>query len=222
MKIIETLDNKLVNTKSISNYLINIYQNKITNDATFNMIKKYFDSIYTKVYNDYWDLDRYENSDYNTTNESIIQILKLNVIGIIKNELINTLINYIYMNDILEISDDKKEDLKKKIKEDNNLKKSIEIYLYQCLINKLGLFNPEKTNTQINIDEQKTLILNTLQKKLSMQFDETTQTEIKKIIEFNKFICENIGLNCYEEITKILNDGKKISIYYNIYDAITK
>jgi len=215
--IIKILNNKCLNYNCISNYLIKIYCNDITQETNFKLINKYFKYIFNKVFNDYWDLDRYENSDYNVTNKSIIQILKINVIGIIKNEFLNTLANYIiqlnkYLKNTKQIIND--------IKNNKDLIKSIKIYLYECLIRKIKLNNPDKSSIEINIDKQKIIILNTLKKILKTDFNETEQNEIKKIIEFNKFVCENIGLNCYEEIIKILYDGKKISLYYEIYDII--
>ena len=217
LDIIKILNDKCEKNTLISNHLIKIYCSNINEKKHFDLIKKYFKLIYTKVFNDYWDLDRYENSDYNITNKSIIQILKINVIEIIKNELINTLTNY-----IIQLNKNKLNinNIIKGIKINNDFKKSIKIYLYESMILKLGLNNPDKTNLQINIDEQKIRIINVLEKILEYKFDETEQNELKKIIEFNKFICENLSLNCYEEIIKILYDGKKISIYYEIYDII--
>ena len=87
---------------------------------------------------------------------------------------------------------------------------------------KLGLDNPDKPNQQITIDEQKSIIINILNKILGSQLDNTSKEEINKIIEFNKFVCENIGLNSYDEITKILYDGKKLALYYEIYEELDK
>ena len=236
LDIIKILDNKLelksdsetkekekTKTKTlISNHLIKIYcmgvnvNVNIDTDENFKLIKTYFEIIYTKVFNDYSDLDRYENSEYNITNKAIIQIIKINVIKVIQCELINTMIKY-----VVQLSQTDGESIIKIIKENKKLITSIEIYLYQSMVNKLGLNNPNKTNLSIiNLDEQKILIINTLEKIFKINFDEIQQNELKKIIEFNKFICENISLYCYEEIIKILYDGKKISMYYEIFSLI--
>ena len=217
--VIGILNDKCEKSNSISNHLIKIYCCDINNKENNKLIKKYFKLIFEKMFNDYWDLDRYENSDYNIINKSIIEILKINVVGIIKNELINTLINYVIQ---LNKNKNKSENNKiiNNIKNNNDLTESIKIYLYESLIKKLKLNNPDKSGLEINIDEQKIKIISTLKKILTLQFDETEENEIKKIIEFNKFVCENISLNCYEEIIKILYDGKKISMYYEIYDII--
>jgi hypothetical protein len=228
LSIIKILNDKCEkNNNSISNHLIKIYCLDMDNKESFDLIKKYFSSIYTKVFNDYWDLDRYENSEYNITNKSIIQILKINIIGIIKNEFVNTLANYIIQlntnaNANTNANTNDTNEIIKHIKTNNDLKKSIQIYLYECMVSKLKLNNPDRNNLEINIDEQKLTIIRILEKILGSVFDETEQIELKKIIEFNKFICENICLNCYEEIIKILQDGKKISIYYELYDLISK
>jgi hypothetical protein len=219
LKIIKILDDKCVDKSLISNHLIKIYNSDISDEKNRECLGKYFKLIYTPVFNDYWDLDRYEDSEYNTTNYSILQILKINVIGIIKNELINTLINF-----IIQLNKEKSviNDIIQNIKGDKGFKKSIQSYLYLSLTNKLRLNNPDKGNIQINMDELKSNIIETLGKNIGIQFDKTVREKILKIIEFNKFVCENIGFNCYEEITKILYDGKKISIYYEIYNLIYK
>ena len=216
--IIGILNDKCEKSKSISNHLIKIYCCDINNKESNELIKKYFKLIFEKMFNDYWDLDRYENSDYNIINKSIIEILKINVVGIIKNELINTLINY-----VIQVNKNKSKNneiIIKTIKSNKDLTNSIKTYLYESLIKKLKLNNPDKSSLEINIDEQKIKIISTLKKILILQFDETEENEIKKIIEFNKFVCENISLNCYEEIIKILYDGKKISMFYEIYNLI--
>jgi hypothetical protein len=206
--ILKILNNKCEKSELISNFLINIYNN--TKDENFDLIEKYYKLIYDKIFANYWDLDRYDDSDYNIINKSIIKILKINVIGIIKNELINTLINY-----IIEIFNyTKLDELKELIKNSDELNKSIEKYLYICLIEKLELKNPEKI--YFSIDNLKNNILGILETIINNKLDENEKSLIFKIIEFNKFLCENIGLNCYDEIKKILYDGKKISMYYKI------
>jgi len=213
--LIKILDTKCEKSSSINNHLIKIYSQDIKEN--YETVKKYFKLIFTKTFNDYWDLDRYDDSNYNITNKSIIKILKINVIGIIQNEFVNTLTNY-----IIQLNKNIKDTIGiiTSIKTNVNLKKSIKIYLYESMIHKIGLNNPSRSNLQINIDNQENIIISGLEKIISYKFDETEKNEIKKIIEFNKFICENIGMNCYEEIIKILEDGKKISMYYEMYDLI--
>ena len=215
--LIKILDIECEKLPSINNHLIKIYSRDIREKENYESVKKYFKLIFTKTFNEYWDLDRYDDSNYNITNKSIIQILKINVVGIIKNEFINTLTNYIIQ---LNINIKDTNTIINNIKTNDNLKKSIKIYLNECMINKIGLKNPIKSNYQINIDNQKNIIMNVLEKILEYKFDQMEQNEIKKIIEFNRFMCENIGINCYEEIIKILEDGKKISLYYEMYDLI--
>ena len=217
LEIIRILNEKCDKNISINNHLIKIYCLEITNDEYFNLIKKYFKFIYTNTFNDYWDLDRYEDSEYNITNKSIIEIIKINVISVIRNEFVNTLTNYIVQ---LNKNNSNINDIIHNIKNNVDLKKSIETYLYQCMINKLGLNNPDKSSYELNIDDEKTTIINTMIKMLRYNFNDTEKTQIKKIIDFNRLICENVSLNSYNEIIKILNDGKKISIFYEMYDLI--
>lgn len=226
LEIIKILNYKCEKTYSISNHLLKIYSKEIFGDkdeedkySVFDLINKYFKLIFVKEYDEYMDLDKYDDSDYNTINKSIIEILKLNVVGLVRNELINTLAYYlIQLNKNISNSSN----IIKKIKTDIDLKKSLEKFLYLSLINKLGLVNPDKVNLQINIDNQKNMIINTLDKLIGIGLDQEEKNQIEKIINFNDFICKNIGFNCYEEIVKILSDGKKISIYYQIYNLINK
>ena len=217
-KIIGILDTKCETTSSISNHLIKIF-NFVINANCVELIGKYFKLIFSPTFDDYWDLDRYDDSEYNTLNNSIIQILKINVVGIIKNETINALINYIIQ---LNVNKDKTSEIIKTLKNDNNLNQSVQMYLTQSLIIKLGLLNPDKQNPQIILDEQKTIIINITNKIVRGQLDDITTKEINKILEFNKFVCENIGFNCYDEIITILYDGKKLSLYYEIYEELDK
>ena len=222
LKIIKILNGKINNKSVISNFLpnimkFNIEKNEINN---INTINKYFDKIFDNVFADYWDLDRYEDLSYNILNESIICILKVNVIGIIKNELFNTLINYIIQKNIYT------KDIKTFIESKSNSKTildsildSIKSYLYDSMITKLKQKNPDKL-TYIDLDTQKKIILGEFGSLVGNIFDADDLEELDKILEFNKFLCENISYNCYEEIIKILYDCKKISILYKIYNEL--
>ena len=87
------------------------------------------------------------------------------------------------------------------------------------MITKLGQKNPDKT-TYIDLDTQKKIILGEFGSLVGNIFDADDLEELDKILEFNKFLCENISYNCYEEIIKILYDCKKISILYKIYNEL--
>ena len=89
------------------------------------------------------------------------------------------------------------------------------------MITKLGKKNQEKT-TYLDSESQKKKIINELNNLVGSKFDSNDLVELEKIIDFNKFLCENISYNCFEEIIKILYDCKKISIYYKIYAELTK
>jgi len=66
---------------------------------------------------------------------------------------------------------------------------------------------------------QKTII-NQIFKFFKIEQDSDDIEEISKILNFNKFLSENIAWNCYEEINKILIDMKKMSIYYKIMSLL--
>ena len=94
LKIIKVLNSKIQNKNTISNFFINLLKTKPIIPEQINNFEKYFTLIFDNIFADYWDLDRYEDSDYNVLNKSIIQILRINVISIIKIETINTISNY--------------------------------------------------------------------------------------------------------------------------------
>lgn len=231
LKIIKILNDKMMtmNNKTISNFLINIINFDISNSVSsdkidkIDIINKYFDKIFDSVFADYWDLDRYEDSNYNVLNKSILGILSVNVVGIISNELLNTLINYtiqknIYSDKIKE----KFEEIKTNTNADSNtILNSIRLYLNDCMITKLGKKNPDKS-TYIDSDTQKKIIINELNNLVGFNFDSEDLVELGKIMDFNKFLCENISYNCYQEIIEILYDCKKMSIYYKIYKELNQ
>ena len=189
--------------KSISNFLIKLL-NFDTNKNP-ELIGKYFKLIFDNLFADYWDLDKYEDSYYNIINISIIEILKINVINIIEIQILNILLNYNFkqVNNIqnkYKLTYNKKNNF-------SNLSNSINKYLYLCLITKLDMKNPNKSN-YIDIDTQKKVIIEELKKILDVSTEDKTDEKIieltdedkiniDKIIEFYKFICEIIGLKCY-------------------------
>jgi hypothetical protein len=222
LKIIKILNAKIKNKNVISNFLPNIIKFQIQNNEIkkIDLINKYFDKIFDNVFADYWDLDRYEDSSYNILNESIIGILKVNVIGIISNELFNTLINYIIQKNIYTNNIKTNiENIKKKSINSNTILDSIRKYLYESMIIKLGQKNPDKS-TYIDLDTQKNIIKKEFNALIGNIFDSDDMDELDKIFEFNKSLCEGISYNCYEEMRKILFDCKKISIQYKIFNEL--
>jgi len=186
------------------------------------LIEKYFDKIFTNVFADYWDLDKYEDSDYNLLNKSIIEILKINTINIIGNELSNLLINYSSQNILVNLETGVIKDILDNYNKNTELKKSIDLYLYNSMVIKLNIKNPDK-NSYVEPEIQKKVIINELANILGeSSFDSEDNEEINKILDFSKFLCENISWNCYEEMTKILYDLKKMSMYFKILNILNK
>jgi hypothetical protein len=223
LKIIKVLNSKIQNKNTISNFFINLLKTKPIIPEQINNFEKYFTLIFDNIFADYWDLDRYEDSDYNVLNKSIIQILRINVISIIKIETINTISNYM-VQITTSLKNDKIIDIGqiiKDIKSNNSLLESVDKYLYECLINKLEIKNPDK-NTYMDLETQKKIIIDQLNLMTGINFDQDDIINLGKIIDFNKYLCENIGLNCLDEIKKILFDGKKMSIYYKINNVLNK
>ena len=232
LKIIEILNSKIKNINTISSFLIKIIKFDISNikingennlENNIKVINKYFDKIFDNMFADYWDLDKYEDSDYNILNKSILGILNINVVGIISNELFNTFINYIIQKNIyFDKIKNKFDEIKKNTNTNTHtIINSIKLYLHNSVISKLNKRNPDKT-TYTDLEIQKKIILNELNYLVGEELDSDDINELGKIIEFNKFLCENISYNCHEEIIKILYDCKKISLYYKIYNQLKK
>jgi hypothetical protein len=208
----------------ISNFILKIFETNIKNDKDNGIFEKYFQLVFDNLFADYWDLDKYEDSNYNGLNKSIVEILKINVIGVIKIELINMVANYVSQIINLYLGNSSIKDLTDKInaiKKDKKLSVSIDTYLYLCLITKLDIKNPNRTN-YLDIDTQKKVIIGQVEKIIGLGLGETDKTRIDKIIEFERFISDNIGFNCWDEIKKILLDGKKMSIYFKMYGILQK
>ena len=100
-------------------------------------------------------------------------------------------------------------------KENNDIKEFIESYLYNGIVRKLNIKNPDK-NSYIDSETGKKMIINGITNLLQIKLNYENNEQIEKILDFNEFLCENIAWNCYGEITKILYDLKKISIYFKI------
>jgi hypothetical protein len=198
-KILKIINEKISNTKSISNFLLKIIEQSGQNVQIFN---KYFEYVFTNIFDDYWDLDRYENSNYNILNMSIINILKTNIICPIHIELSNKLVNY--LGQIV------KKDSKVNLDKTSN--ESIEQFLYNGLITKLQLKNPDYSSYP-DIEMLKNNIIQNINSGTTYKLDPNQIEKIKKIIDFYKLTCDELGKVCHEEITKILYDCKKISIY---------
>lgn len=214
---------KYKNENIISNFLLCIIKNDINNTNVDLSISKYFNVIFDSIFADYWDLDKYEDSEYNVLNKSILEILNINVVGIVSNELFNSFVNFIIQKNIYT------DEIKNKIdsikntttKITNTIINSIKTFLYDCVIVKLDKKNPEKF-TYVDLETQKKNIINELNHLIGNNLDSDDMNELNKIINFNQFLCENISYNCFEEITKILYDCKKMSIYYKIHNVLNQ
>jgi hypothetical protein len=223
-RILKVLNQKPPENNLISNFILKIFETNLKNDKDIGIFENYFQLVFDNLFADYWDLDKYEDSNYNGLNKSIVEILKINVIGVIKIELINMIANYVSQIINIYLNNSSVKDLTNKIntiKQDNFLSVSIDTYLYLCLITKLDIKNPNRTNYP-DIDTQKKVIIGQVDKILGFGLNQTDKTHIDKIIEFQRYISDNIGFNCWDEIKKILLDGKKMSIYFKMYGILQK
>jgi hypothetical protein len=96
--------NKKVDTNIISISQLKLLDlNKNNVDENIVLLNDYYQLI-NNIYAEYEDLDKYENSDYNTINSSILSIIKINCISTISYELLKILVKVIiseYDNNII-------------------------------------------------------------------------------------------------------------------------
>ena len=159
-----------------------------------------FKNVIEKIFNDYNDLDKYEDTSYNETNYEMIEILKNNVI----------------------ISNDDKNNISKKIKDliFKKYGKDITIdfisnILKISMINKLELQNPD---TQLqNIESLENQLIDNILEKNNIEVE---KIELKEIINFYKLITDSISLYTFNLFKEILKDLKKISILIQMKEII--
>ena len=210
-KIIKALvskDNDVLVCKSQLSLLA--YDYKKSNNNEIDILNEYYDKIINNFYADYMDLDIYEDSEYNEISYGIINIMRINIINVLIHEMISGIVNYF----LTKYND--KNDIIKKFENNNEYKtivESIDKLLNEKMIEKLNLKNPNKTYSVIDIQNN---IINIFYKTFNIKDNDNDNLELKNIINFYVFICENISLICYEEINKLFTDLKKMSIYIKI------
>ena len=178
--------NKLSTDKNtFIEYLFNID----FNDDSKNNYSNLFNIEIEPIFNDYNDLDKYEDSSYNLTNYKIIEILQKEILLEIADEMKNLInINFSYQ---LEVN-----------------------WIYEILnismITKLNLLNPDTMPQDIESYENK--LIDSVIKNNDKNEAEVEKLELREIIKFYKIISDDICLHGYDELKNILIDLKKISI----------
>ncbi len=183
-------------------------------DLLNNYNKKIIDSIYAE----FEDLDKYDDTEYNTVNMAMLNIIKINVINVISEELSKLLFTYFISNyDSLYIQ---KVKANPKGASPDAIKEGLFIvlkdYLYTSANVKLKTINPDK---DISLDLIRARVVKNIYKIfgiITFEFDSEEFNEVMNLINFYSDVSDNISLNAYEEMIKLLVNLKKISLLEEI------
>ena len=82
--------NKEENLKKYVSYynfaLLNIDYDKLSSDE-ITILENYYTKVVNNIYGDFYDLEKYEDSEFNYVNNTILNIIYLNVVGVIAIEI---------------------------------------------------------------------------------------------------------------------------------------
>lgn len=251
--ILLTLNNSLKNNSNklipcISNAqlkIINLNYENFNNKETLDLLYSYFSNVINTIYAEFEDFEKFADIEYNTVNQSMLNIIKINITNVIGRELFNLLIKYTGKS-FKEIKENLTKDTKKSIdmitdpikkeeaikaeteKQDkmfqeieNKIFEDISELLKASINEKLQVVNPD------NIVNNTDILTNQLIQDYNInlnpdQLVEPDNQELTKIILFYKTIGENIALNIYMELQKLLSSLKQISLLLEIAQLINK
>ena len=202
---------------SFYNYGLLNLNYKILDDSEIKLLVNYNNKIINNIYGDFYDLEKYENVEYNYINNIILNIIYLNVVNIIGIEMYSGLIEYLANK---YTSNDKITEVMQNYKHLNVivLFDIIKNLLKNCVWDKLKAKNPDK------VYQDSFYYSNDLKTKIKIIFkvdNEDDDLVFDKIINFYKGLCENIAYNINNEIVNFLNDLKKHSLLFGILGLIT-
>lgn len=202
---INKLDPDKLYISSFQLELFKIDYSKISdNNDKIKLLESYHCKIIDDVCDDYYDLDKFANSEYNVTHWAILSIIKINVINIFAFELHSTLIQNIESN-----IDNYNELIKNYLVNDyTSIFKSIIEILIISTESKLKIQNFDSDK---NLSDYKSRLTYSLIKIFNIQ-DELFRSELETIIDYFLFICDNVSLIVYDELINIIDTLKKMSI----------
>lgn len=222
LPIINICNNKNINSpKYISYYnysLLNLDYNNLNNEEII-ILMNYYTKIINDVYNDFYDLEKYEDSEFNYINDTILNIIYINVVNVIAIEMYSGIIGY----NINKYVDNRT--IKELI---DNFKDPKVLKIFDAIINLLKTIVWDKLNKKnpnypknyndytFYSEELKTTIITVL----SLTENDTDKQFIDDIVKFYKGLVENISYNVYSEIINLLNDMKKNALLFSIYNII--
>ena len=223
LPIMELANNKNNNSDekymSFYNYgLLNV-DYTILDDSEIQLLVDYNIKIINNIYGDYYDLEKYEDIEYNYINDIILNIIYLNVVKVIGIEMYSALIEYLSNkyasnNQIINVMKNYKHP------EVFKLFDTIEKLLINSVWDKLKVKNPEKNKSY----QDESFYKDELKRKITIIFDlldnEDDNLFINKIMNFYTGLCANISYNIHDEIVNFLNDLKKHSLLFGILNLI--
>jgi hypothetical protein len=220
LPIVQLANNK---NKSSTNKYISFYNYALLNldyalldDSEIKVLLNYNSKIINNIYGDYYDLEKYEDTEYNYINDTILNIIYLNVVNIIGIEMYSGLIEYLANK---YTSEPRIKEVINNYQHANVIKifDIIKKLLKNCVWDKLKSKNPDKSYP----DE--IYYSNDLKSTIKVIFNLNSEDDnlfFDKIINFYKGLCENIAYNINNEIVNFLNDLKKHSLLFGILTLI--
>lgn len=180
--------------------------------------KKIIDGLYAE----FEDLDRYDDTEYNTVNYAILNIIKINIVNVMTDEMTKLIYRFMMNNyDSEFIRRAKMSGSASPQVIYNGLFSIIKDYLYTSVNVKLKTINPDK---EINLDILKTRLVKNIYLIFGLTSFETDSNEFNNVVNLVNFyndITDNIAFNAYEEMIKLLVSLKKISLLEEIYELLS-
>jgi hypothetical protein len=206
---------------SYYNYGILNLDYNLLSETEMKLLSNYNNKIIDNIYSDFYDLEKYEDDEYNYINHTILNIIYLNAVNIISIEMCSAIIEYLsnkYTNN---------DKIKEIVRNYNNTKAIdlhtvIEQLLKNSIWDKLNLKNPEKLKIYQDQNYYKDDLNNKIKTIFNLPENNDDKIFINNLIDFYSGLCSNISYNIYNEIVNFLNDLKKHSLLFDILNLIKK
>jgi hypothetical protein len=221
LPIINIVNNKNMNMskKYISYYnysLLNLdYRKNKLDEDEINVLINYYTKIINNVYSDFYDLEKYEDSEFNYINDAILNIIYINLVNVIKIEMFSAIIGYISSkytdNDIVKNYKDSKISV---------LLDIIDKLLKTAIWDKLDIKNKDYPQNYVNLSIYENEIKSDVKTIFGLLDSDEDIINLNNIIKFYKGLVENVSFNIYNEILNFLNDMKKNSLLFGILNII--
>lgn len=215
--ITKTSDRCIANSQLL---LIGLLPNVI--QSNINSLVVYDKKIIDGLYAEFEDLDRYDDTEYNTVNYAMLNIIKINIVNVMTDEMTKLIYRYMMNNyDSEFIRRAKTSGSASPQVIYDGLFNIIKDYLYTSVNVKLKTINPDK---EINLDILKTRLVKNIYLIFGLTSFETDSSEFNNVINLINFyndITDNIAFNAYQEMIKLLVSLKKISLLEEIYELLS-